>query len=243
MSPQPEPASSHAPLAFAPDEVHIGLCRLDDTPRAFGLDCLSVDESARAQRWHFARDRERFIAGRAWLRHVLAGCVGAAPAELVFVTGPHGKPMLARPASPLQFNLSHSSGLALLALTHGRAVGVDLEAVRSMDDCEAIARRNFARAEFACWQALPLERRLQAFFACWTRKEAYVKAIGGGLSVPLASFEVTLDPNAPAALSSIDGSQQAAQRWSMWSPDVAPGFIAAVVAEGEALRLHRFDQA
>lgn len=147
--------------------------------------------------------------------------------------------MLEGASVPLQFNLSHSADRALLAVTLGRRVGVDLEHARQIDDCDAIARRHFAPAEIHQWLSLAPERRLLGFYAGWTRKEAYVKALGGGLAmVALDRFEVSLDPDTPAAMRSIQGSREAALGWSLWSIDVADGFAAAVAAEGTSLQLH-----
>jgi len=225
------------------DEVRVWSCRLDTLPASVDCTCLSADEHARAARWHHAINRERYIAGRAWLRHRLAQCLGVAPASIRFHTETHGKPVLAAPPMPLQFNLSHSADRALLAVTRGRRVGADIEQMRANDDIEAIARRHFAPSELDQWLLLAPERRLQGFYAGWTRKEAYVKALGGGLgTVALDGFEVSLDPDRPAALQSIGGSNDAARHWSLWSLDVAPGFAAAVVVEGTSLRLHMTDE-
>lgn len=226
--------------SLASDEVHVGICSLDEPQGARRLDCLSVDEKARAQRFHATRDRDRFVAGRVWLRHVLSQYTGVRADRIGFEFGPQGKPRLPGAAQTLQFNLSHSGGVALLALSLGRSVGADIEAVRLLTDDEAIARRHFAAAEFARWQSLPAGQRQRAFFTCWTRKEAYVKALGGGLSVPLSSFEVSLSPGEPAALLSVAGDRALAQRWSMWDIAVSPGFVAAVASEGTGMRLHRF---
>lgn len=230
------------PFGFpAADEVQVWSCRLDALPPAVDRNALSSDEWARAARWHQAIDRERFVAGRAWLRHRLARCLDVAARAIRFEQGANGKPALAAAAPALHFNLSHSSDRALLAICLHRSVGADLEQVRPNPDCEAIARRHFTAGEFEQWLALEPERRLRGFYAGWTRKEAFVKALGGGLSIALDSFEIALDPDQPAALRSIGGSAAAAARWSMCSPDVAPGFAAAVAAEGAALRFNRLD--
>ena len=225
----------------AADEVQVWCCQLDALPPAVDRDALSSDERVRATRWHHAIDRQRFAAGRAWLRHRLARCLDVAARTIRFEQGANGKPALAVPHPSLCFNLSHSSDRALLAISLDRCVGADLELVQPNPDCEAIARRHFTSGEVEQWLALDSDRRLRGFYAGWTRKEAFVKALGGGLSVALDSFEVSLDPDQPATLRSIGGSVAAARRWSMWSPEVAPGFVAAVAVEGAPLRFSRFD--
>lgn len=226
------------PFHLSADAVHVWWCDLDALPLAVDRGCLSSDEQVRAARWHRALDRARFVAGRAWLRHCLGHCLGRSPRSLRLTTGAHGKPALDDADVPLQFNLSHSGAQALLAVTLRRAVGVDLERIQRNDECESIARRHFAHGELEQWLALPPARRLAGFYAGWTRKEAFVKALGGGLAaVALDSFEVSLDPDQAAALRSIDGSSDAARRWSLWSVDAIPGFAAAVVAEGAPLQL------
>jgi 4'-phosphopantetheinyl transferase len=218
-------------------EVHLLQRQLDEAAPAWAIGALSAEEVERAARLQRARDRERFINGRAWLRQVLGRYLGVAANAVVLTQGPHGKPSLAGSHAALQFNLSHSGGVALLAVCRAPAVGVDIEAVLPMDDCEAIARRHFAPAEWQRWSSLPQPRKLPAFYACWTRKEAYVKALGGGLSVPLDGFEVAFEPGAPPALLSVGGSAQAASVWTLWALEPAPGFVAAVVAQGRGLSL------
>lgn len=225
------------------DEVRAWTCNLDRLPAAVDCGSLSGDERARASRLHIPLDRERWIAGRAWLRHVLAQLLRTDAQRLRFSHGLRGKPTLVDAQMPLQFNLSHSAERALLAVALDRPLGVDIEQVRDLQDAEAIARRHFAPAEIEQWLALAPPMRARGFFAGWTRKEAYVKALGGGLgAIALDSFEVTLAPDQPAQLRSIGGSRDAARAWSLWNLDAAPGFAAAVVAHGAPLRLHMSDE-
>lgn len=217
------------------DEVHLWQGLLDQMPQSGAV--LSSPEHGRAERLHRSQDRERFIAGRAWLRATLARYLDVAPQALCLIEGRHGKPLLAD--GSLHFNLSHSGGVALLAVCRASPVGVDVEAMQPMADCDAIARRHFAAAEVERWAALPAADRLAAFYRCWTRKEAYVKALGGGLSVPLDGFEVAFEPGAEPALRSVAGSAVAAAVWSVWGIEPAPGFVAAVVAHGAGLTLRR----
>lgn len=183
-------------LATAAIEVCQLRLELSDAELA-GLDgCLSWDERARASSFRFERDRRRFVAARGQLRHELGARLGLAPAEVVFDYGRFGKPSVAG-AEDIRFNLARSHGWALLAITHGAEVGVDLEVPRPGDDDEPVARSFFCAAESAALAACPERGRHAAFLRCWTRKEAYVKALGDGLQMPLDAFEVSLD-SAPA---------------------------------------------
>jgi 4'-phosphopantetheinyl transferase len=140
------------------------------------LQSLSPDERARAARFRFERDRRRFVAGRGALREILGEALGRPPSSIAFAYGPQGKPRLA--ADEIQFNVSHSEGLGLIAVAGDRRVGVDIERVRAKGSGMDVAKRFFSRAEVATLRALPRGLRTEAFFACWTRKEAYIKARG-----------------------------------------------------------------
>lgn len=216
-----------------PGAVHLWLLPLDEP--AWPLDELAAElddaEQARAARFHFERDARRWRAARGLLRRVLAPYAGAAPSELRFAADAAGKPALCGLAGAPAFNLSHSGGFALLGITHAARIGVDIEVMRPLPDRDAIAASHFAVAERQALAALPADLRGDGFFACWTRKEAYVKALGGGLSIPLADFEVSLDPREPAALvAALDGRAEAA-RWTLWSDRPADGVWAAAAIE------------
>jgi 4'-phosphopantetheinyl transferase len=192
---------------------------------------LAPDERERAARFHFERDRERFVLARGALREILAGCVGAEPAALRFVYSAAGKPALApglAAGTPLSFNLSHSHQLALLAVTSGAAIGADVEHARDLPDLVSMARRFFAPGESRRLLALPREAQAAAFYRCWTRKEAYLKARGEGLPGGLDRFEVAfgLDER-PALLATHDAPAEAAH-WSMLDLDLGPGYAAAI---------------
>lgn len=202
---------------------------LVDTPaETAGLErLLSGAELERADRFRTAPLRNAFVAAHAALRAILAGCLGVPAASLVLAHGPYGKPEL--PGERLRFNLSHSADRALIALALDRAVGVDLERIRALPDLDDIARGFFAPQEQRDLLSLPSELRERAFFACWSRKEAYIKAVGMGLSLPLASFRVNLLPgDAPALLASAHDRRT----WSLY--DVSPHleFAAALACEG-----------
>jgi 4'-phosphopantetheinyl transferase len=217
-------------LELGEDDVHLWRASLDcDAPVLSRLQTtLSRDERARADRFVFPADRNHFIAARGILRELLGAYLALLPAKLKFRYGTHGKPALDANASDsvLQFNLSHSKGLAIYAFSRGRELGVDVEQIRPQSAGEDIARRYFASSEVAELQALPTNLRPEAFFLCWTRKEAYVKAHGAGLSLPLDSFTVSLTPGRAVALQAADTA-----RWSVESLEPAPGFVAAVVVE------------
>jgi 4'-phosphopantetheinyl transferase len=228
-----------APPPLAADEVHVWRIALAPPPAAFARLAarLSPDERRRAARFRFERDCRRFQVAHGALRELLAGYLNAEPERLGFVEGTHGKPVLAEPhGSELRFNLSHSGELALCAVSRRREVGVDLEQVRELSDADALARRFFAAAESAALAELPAAERLPAFFRCWTRKEAYLKAVGAGLLQALDGFQVSLQPEAGPCGLSVRGRPEETARWSLQGLDVAQGYAGAVVAERPAWR-------
>jgi 4'-phosphopantetheinyl transferase len=155
------------------------------------------------------------------------------PREVEFSYGQHGKPALSsRFGSELRFNISHAGGLALFGMTRGAELGVDLEAIRPLPDAEQLAERFFSVREVAGLRALPPARRSESFFNCWTRKEAYVKALGSGLAHPLDRFEVSLAPGEPASLVNVADDPEEAKRWTFCALSRVPGFAGAVVVEG-----------
>jgi 4'-phosphopantetheinyl transferase len=193
---------------------------------------LSEAERERARRFAFERDARRFIVRRARLRQLLAARLGVRPESVELVYGAHGKPALAHPGrNSLRFNLSHRDDLAVYALSSGREVGIDVEAIRPLADADAIAARFFSRREQVAYRALdPCDRPL-GFFQCWTRKEAFIKALGAGLSHPLDSFDVSLARGAPAELLRVQPVPGDDRGWRLATFSPAPGFVAAVVAE------------
>lgn len=212
------------------DVWHVDLDAACETPE----DILSEDELARAARFATARHRRRFMTGRAALRRILASRLALAPAALRFNYGDWGKPALApRIGGPaLTFNISHCADLMLCAVGCDRAIGIDVERVRQDTDVMGLAQRYFSAQERAMLAQLDAVAQRQGFIACWTRKEAYIKAIGMGLSAPLDGFSVSAPPNEPPRLLSVADAPEEASRWSMAAFDPAPGFTAALVAEG-----------
>ncbi len=234
----PWPSPPARPEATAA-EVHVWCAALDPpeqhVQRAAAL--LSADEQSRAARFRAARDRRRHVVARGTLRAILGTYLAMDPAAVAFAYGPRGKPGLAGEGQSVQFNLSHSGELALFAVTCGRRVGVDLEQVRPLENAGPIARRFFSAAEVAAFERLPDESKLHGFFNCWTRKEAYIKALGDGLAAPLDQFTVSLTPGRPAALLSVAAPGEDAARWSIAAVAPAPGYVGAVVVEGRDWQL------
>jgi 4'-phosphopantetheinyl transferase len=234
--------SAPAKLELSEDEVHVWRASLRLAPEVLQRlgAALAPAEKSRAARFVFPEGRGDFIAARGILRELLGAYLQRPPASLEFEYGPRGKPAL-RPGDTgvsIRFSLSHSQGLALYALACRREVGIDLELVQPDFGGEAVAERFFSASELKELRALPRELRAEGFFTCWTRKEAYVKARGDGLQIPLDSFDVSLTPGLPAELHSSDSA-----RWSLRSFQPAPRFVAAVVGEGEGWRLRHFEWA
>lgn len=227
-------------LSLSPTEVHVWRISLKQ-PVAVIQQCrqtLSGDELSRAKRFHFERDRQRFIVARSGLRQIISRYTKQQPTELYFGYTDYGKPFLSHPAeSGLRFNLSHSGDLALYALAYERDLGLDIEQIRPMADALQIAGRFFSAPENEALQTVPPEQRDEAFFNGWTRKEAYIKAIGEGLSHPLDSFDVSLKPGETAQLLAVRSAPADRTRWSLRSLVPASGYVAALVVEGAGWQL------
>ena len=228
-----------APPRLGAGEVHVFAARLDD-PAAAPPPWLSPDERRRAARFHFERDRRRFAAARGILRAILGRYLGLDPSALGFAYGHHGKPALASPSAGPRFNVSHSGGLALLAFAAEHEVGVDVEQERPVPEMDSIRERNFSARENAELGVLPEAERGRAFFRCWTRKEAFIKAIGDGLSYPLDAFDVTVAPGEPARLLRVGGDPDAARRFHLEGLEPAHGFAAALAVWGRPTRVACF---
>jgi 4'-phosphopantetheinyl transferase len=237
MDTAPEIAWASAPAAPAPPGADgLDLWRIDLRAGCIG-EALSPAESAQAGRFAFARDRAAYVAAHDGLRRILARYLGCSPRSLAFTVGEHGKPALAdEPA--LRFNLTHADDAALVAVASARAVGVDIEPVRAIADRDAVAAQHFSAAECAAIEAAPPEARDDAFYAVWTRKEAFIKCRGEGLSLPLSSFSVSLA--APARLVACADDDPA--RYTLHTFRPRPGYWAAACVEGsiEAVRYFWF---
>lgn len=196
---------------------------------------LSSDERARSDRFHFQRDRDRFVSARGCLRIILARYLAIDPSAIRFTYGPYGKPFVANRVAAtrgLTFNLAHSACLALYAFARECEIGIDLEQIRADLAGDDIAERFFSAAEVTRLRSLPPIQQTHAFFNCWTRKEAFIKARGTGLSQPLDQFDVTLGPGEPAVLLETKWDQSEAARWSLQSIDLSSDFAAALAYEG-----------
>jgi 4'-phosphopantetheinyl transferase len=202
-------------------------------------EVLSPDEKNRADRFHFAVDRQCFIAARAFLRNILAGLLSTKPAELHFSHSKNDKPFLGpdHVHSGINFNVSHSGGVALYAFTRGREVGVDVEQIRRDVEVEVIARRFFSESEQSQLAAWPESEKFNAFFRCWTRKEAYIKAIGDGLSLPLGQFDVSIESGEMNMLLATRPDSSEAQRWMLREVPAGAGYAAALCASGQDWKL------
>ena len=233
-------------LVLPEDEVHLWRVDLE----AVGADefrwqqLLSSEELTRAGRFHFSRDRQSFVASRAWLRTILASYLRTAPNSLSFSYSKKEKPSLgsAFANSDVTFNVSHSGGIALLAFTRGREIGVDVEQLRRDSDLESISRRFFSMYEQNQLAALPTEERAAAFFRCWTRKEAYIKATGDGLSLPLDQFDVSLGTGESNSLLATRPDASEAGRWLIREVPAGPGYMAALCVLGQDWKLHDWSE-
>jgi 4'-phosphopantetheinyl transferase len=238
MELRPVEAGADLPGSFVAerDQVHVWLLSVSASEgEAAGLaGLLSPDERDRAARFHFRKDRSSYTVVRGFLRVLLGRYSNTAPADLRFGYLPHGKPYLHGPveAPDLTFNVAHSRDLALFGFARGREIGVDIEYFRPEVECELIAERFFSPREADQLRSLRPEDRRRAFFACWTRKEAYIKALGEGLSFDLRDFDVPADPEEPAALSANRRNPEEVLRWTLRDLLVGPAYAAAVAAEG-----------
>lgn len=236
--------SSRWLLRLLKNEIHVWLAFLEvsSTCLEYLHRILSDDEVNRAAKYCFEQDRKRFIIRRGLLRCILSRYLGQSPDALAFQYNNHGKPALAsifRQPS-ICFNLSHSEELTLYAITRKREVGVDIEYIRPFEDAEDIVKRFFSSREKAEFATLPERIKNQAFFTCWTLKEAYIKARGEGLSYPLSNFSVSMTPDEPARLVEIKGDKSKKNRWSLKTILPGAGYIAAVAVEGHGLAIRHW---
>lgn len=202
-------------------------------------ELLSADERQRAARFHFEMHRNRFVLGHGFLRAILGNYLRIDPAAIRFHYAPTGKPSLAAPegGQSLCFNMSDSGELALYAICLNRRIGIDVECIRVVSEMHEIAKRYFAPEEFNELCSLPTSLQQEGFFRCWTRKEAYLKAIGEGLGVPLDQFVVSIAPKEVARVVSILGDPEEASRWSVRELTPTLNHLGALAVEGHDWRL------
>ena len=194
---------------------------------------LAPDELARAARFRFSSNRNEFIVSRGTLRSLLGQYLNCRPEQLRFTYSQYGRPQLngLPPEECVEFNISHSGDNVVLAFGRARRIGVDIERIRTDFSTAEIAERFFSVAEREALRSLPVEERHSAFFTCWTRKEAFIKALGEGLSHPLDQFDVSLAPGLPAVLLATRPDTAEARRWSIWNLNVPAGYAGALAAD------------
>jgi 4'-phosphopantetheinyl transferase len=221
-------------FTLADEEIHVWHACVDDLgPQLAALEALlNKEERARAERFHFPRDRHQFSAARGMLRSLLAVYTGMSAAQVPIEYSPSGKPSLPEfLANDLHFNLAHSHLRIVAAFARGRRVGIDVEWMRELRDAGGIVERYFSLDEVAAYRMLPPQARSRGFFNGWTRKEAFVKALGDGLGHSLAAFTVSLTPGEPAQLLAVP-PDQAAAAWTLCDVTIDPAYACALVAEG-----------
>jgi 4'-phosphopantetheinyl transferase len=235
-------ASEH-PL-LAPQDVHIWRAFFDvwqpEIPRLISV--LSVDEKERASRFYFEKDRSASIISRSLLRILLGRYCSLDPQNIEFSYNEYGKPTLVadKQLAPMFFNLAHSHNTVVYAFTSINSVGIDVEYMRSNIEYEQLAQSYFSSSEVAELQAVPDAQKSQTFYAGWTRKEAYIKARGKGLSIALDSFDVTLQPGVPAKLIACREEPQAVQNWSLYALPAEDQYASALALKGQCKALQYF---
>jgi 4'-phosphopantetheinyl transferase len=214
-------------------DVHVWVVRSEASPSSVqGLSAtLSPDEKKRSESFRFEHLKTRFCISRGLLRCFLGAYLATPPRDIRLSYGRYGKPSVAG-VEAFQFNLAHSEDVIVYAFGFGSALGVDVEHIRDLEDIEAIARHFFSAEEAADLGSVELQKRLDAFFACWTRKEAYIKATGEGLSASLSTFRVAFRPNEAPSFVHIDGSALEARSWSLYSLRPNDGYIGALAFRG-----------
>lgn len=229
------------------DEVHVWRAFLDQEASIVHdmKQILSTGERDRARQFYFEIDRSHYIMARGFLRVILSRYLDIDPSQLRFRYNPYGKPSLASPwdQERLHFNVSHSDGLALYVVAHGRRVGIDLERIREDVSFELLAKHFFSPLENATLNSFPAEAKNKAFFDCWSRKEAYIKARGEGLTIPLKQFDVSLEPDEPARLLNNRIYPDDVSHWSLQEINPSRGYAAAMAVEGHDWRVTCFDMA
>jgi 4'-phosphopantetheinyl transferase len=226
-----------SPDLILPDhEVHIWRTQLDQNQELVQqlAQILSEDERSRSSHFRFDRDRLRFIVGRGVLRTILAKYLNIYPSEVTFCYGAYGKPALPTSGQQrsYQFNLSHSQGLAVYAISLNRSVGIDIEHIRPVEDMQGIVERFFSAHEQDTFAKIPENKKCLSFFQCWTSKEAYLKARGDGLTQALHHIEVSIVPGQNTQLLNIVGNLQEVQRWTLHKFQPLNQFIGVIAVEG-----------
>src|SRR5262245_12475735 len=215
------------------DEAHVWTASLDQPANVVAklAPLLSRDEYQRAMRYYRPVDRDRFIVGRGVLRKIISAYLALPAGQLRFTYNEYGKPAVSDDQNDraLNFNLSHSGELALYAVTRERVVGIDIEYIRKNFATLEIAEHFFSMDELAALKSLPVDLRTTGFFTCWSRKEAFIKAKGMGVSYPLGRFTVSLAPDEPPALLKVDDDEREAGQWKMYELRPGAGYVATML--------------
>ncbi len=226
--------SAPVKLKLEKNEVHVWFASLNIPPvqlKSLKLN-LASDELDRAERFRFQRDRDHYIAAHGILREIISCYLKKDPSKLKFIYNGFGKPFLEKENENLSFNLSHSRDMALYAFTWGRKIGIDIECIRLDVVTDSTAEHTFSNGEVSVLRSLPEEIQSRAFFNCWTRKEAYIKAKGRGLSIPLDQFDVSLVPGEPARLMKTSWDASEPSRWKLEELNLSPQYVASLAVEG-----------
>ncbi|HZS44114.1 MAG TPA: 4'-phosphopantetheinyl transferase superfamily protein [Blastocatellia bacterium] len=228
-------------VVLASDEVHVWLSSLSVAAASLERfwQTLSADEKERAKRFVFQKDRDHFIAARGTLRAILGYYLDTQAEQLRFCYSNYGKPALCRELSGTKicFNVSHSNELGLFAVTRAREIGVDIEHIRPDFATTEIADRFFSSNEIEALRQLPENEQIEGFFNCWVRKEAYIKADGKGLSIPLNEFDVSIESDHPEVRLRSQSNPREASRWRLHHLSPADDYAAAVAVEGKEWKL------
>ena len=231
-----EKTISWSSLKVANNKVHVWHASLEQPSEVVQKleSFLSEEERQRAERFRYQEHQQAFVVSRGILRNLLNRYTGIQPEQIQFKYNVTGKPFLAgmESGTDLSFNLSHSGLLVLYAFCWGRQVGIDVECIRPMEEMDQVAEMNLSHREYRAYKRVSEQDRLKAFYNCWSRKEAFVKAIGDGMSLPMREIEVSLEAHRPAQLLSIQGSLEQANLWTMHDLKTWDGYAAALVVEG-----------
>jgi 4'-phosphopantetheinyl transferase len=235
---------SSTPSELHEREVHVWSFCLDVSPACLARfeSCLSMDERERASRFHFEQHRNRYVAGRGWLRELLSAYVDVSPEKISFDYGPHGKPALSGQSAQagIEFNLSHSDSIALAGVTRAGPLGLDIECVKALADMDELVKRFFSKRESLLFKQLKREEQLAGFFNLWTRKEAWLKATGQGISQYLNRVEVSFLPGQTARLLELPEGFTPAHQWSLYDLDPGYGLKGALAIPVTDARISRW---
>lgn len=219
-------------IIIPPRDIHVWRINVNDYSNYLAnfYKLLSYDEHKRTSQYHFEKDRKNFIIARGILRSIISRYLLITPEEIKFSYNAYGKPYLnPKNNGPLYFNISHSADLILYIFSKNNEVGIDVENIHPIDNFENIAEQFFSPRENIKLKSVPASLRLNSFFKCWTRKEAFIKAIGNGLSYPLHEFDVSLLPNEPATLLKVQRDPYLSSQWSLKALTPYPGYEAAFI--------------